>query len=79
MIRRMSKSRETSSEDYYPNFDLSYKILLIGDLRVGKTSILNNLNNKVFTPTYKPTSNILNFGFDSFHKVDNTIVRLVTW
>ena len=45
----------TDSEKLEPLFDVRYKLTLIGDNYVGKSSLLRSVNNEVFNPIIKNT------------------------
>jgi len=77
-------SKNVNNEDLYiykPETEFVYKIIVVGDPQVGKTSLLNNFIKKKFVKTYLPTVgvNILKHSFrfakESGGKVD--IVHLL--
>jgi Ras-related protein Rab-6A len=55
----------------------NYKIVIIGDINVGKTSILSRFRYGVFEPEYMPTLGIDFFSQNLFYE-DKTI-RLILW
>ncbi len=67
---------------YKPNTEFVYKILILGDPAVGKTSLLNNFFKKKFTKQYLPTIGvnilkyILQFGTKEKEKVE---INLMFW
>jgi small GTP-binding protein len=46
----MSKKQKTKEQE-----EIKYKLIVIGDENVGKTSILNRFKNNLFSPEYEPT------------------------
>jgi GTPase SAR1 family protein len=71
----MLRKKKIPVENHH--YDVSYKVILIGDAAVGKTSILKSLNKEHVNDLYIPT---IAFDFINFyHKIDNTIVRLQIW
>jgi len=67
---------EILSEDYI-NFDLSFKLIVIGDGGVGKSSLANNGIKKIFDETYKAT---VGFEFFTFNvKINDKVVKLQIW
>ena len=46
----MSKKQKTIEQE-----EIKYKLIVIGDENVGKTSILNRFKNNLFSPEYEPT------------------------
>ena len=46
----MSKMQKTIEQE-----EIKYKLIVIGDENVGKTSILNRFKNNLFSPEYEPT------------------------
>ena len=83
-----SSSSETSSsstEKYkfeilpedHTNFDLSFKLIVIGDSGVGKSCLTNNAVKNVFDDSYNAT---VGFEFFTFNiKLNNKIVKLQIW
>ncbi len=67
---------------YKPNTEFVYKILILGDPAVGKTSLLNNFIKKKFTKQYLPTIGvnilkyILQFATKEKEKVE---INLMFW
>ena len=67
---------EILSEDY-TNFDLSFKLIVIGDSGVGKSSLTNNGIKKIFNETYNAT---VGFEFFTFNvKMNDKVVKLQIW
>lgn len=67
---------------YRPDTEFIYKIIVIGDPAVGKTSLLNNFIKKRFTKTYIPTVgvNILKYILQFETKEgEKTEVNLMFW
>ncbi len=67
---------------YKPNTEFVYKILILGDPAVGKTSLLNNFIKKKFTKQYLPTIgvNILKYilQFETKEK-EKVEINLMFW
>ena len=55
----------------------TYKIVVLGDISVGKTSILSRFRYGIFEPEYMPTLGIDFFSQNLFYE-DKTI-RLILW
>ena len=55
-----------------------YKIIVIGDIGVGKTSLIKRYVHNIFSYTYKATIGV-DFALKSFNYDDKTIVRLQLW
>jgi small GTP-binding protein len=74
-------SKEEATEDIMLDFDAfikkKYKIVVLGDPNVGKTSIILKFTDNVFLRAYIPTMG-LNITQKMF-KVDNSAVELVIW
>jgi small GTP-binding protein len=67
---------EILSEDY-TNFDLSFKLIVIGNSGVGKSSLTNNGIKKIFNETYNAT---VGFEFFTFNvKMNDKVVKLQIW
>ena len=67
---------EVLAEDF-PNFDLSFKIIIIGDSSVGKSCLSIKATRNYFENFYSPT---VGFEFLTFMvKVDEKIVKLQIW
>ena len=63
--------------DDYPNFDLSFKIIIIGDSGVGKSCISIKATRNYFEDFYSPT---VGFEFLTFHvKVEDQAIKLQIW
>ena len=63
--------------DDYPNFDLSFKILIIGDSGVGKSCLAIKASKNLFEDHYVST---IGFEFFVFNiKIDNKIIKLQIW
>lgn len=58
--------------------DHLYKILVIGDLGTGKTSIIKRYVHRFFTQHYRATIGV-DFALKVIHWNENTIVRLQLW
>ena len=57
--------------------DIKIKVLVVGDVEVGKTTILNQFTKHEFYPSYSPTT-----GYDFFFvkfKTNNKILKLQIW
>ena len=67
---------EILSEDY-TNFDLSFKLIVIGNSGVGKSSLTNNGIKKIFNEAYNAT---VGFEFFTFNvKMNDKVVKLQIW
>ena len=67
---------EILPEDY-TNFDLSFKIIVIGDSGVGKSCLTNNAVKNIFDDSYNAT---VGFEFFTFNvKINDKIVKLQIW
>ena len=67
---------EILPEDY-SNFDLSFKLIVIGDSGVGKSCLTNNAIKNTFEDTYNAT---VGFEFFTFNiKLNNKVVKLQIW
>ena len=63
--------------DDYANYDLSFKLIVIGDSGVGKSCLTNKATKNVFETAYNTT---IGFEFFSFNIIfDITIIRLQIW
>ena len=61
----------------FPNFDLSFKIILVGDSGVGKSCISVKASRNYFEDFYSPT---VGFEFFTFNvKVENQNIKLQIW
>ena len=69
-------SYEILSEDY-TNFDLSYKLIVIGDSGVGKSCLTNNAVKNIFEDRYNAT---VGFEFYTFNvKICEKVIKLQIW
>ena len=69
-------SYEILSENYL-EYDISFKIIVIGDSGVGKSCLTNKATKNVFEDTYNAT---VGFEFFSFNlKLDEKIIKLQIW
>ena len=67
---------EILSEDY-TNFDLSYKLIVIGDSGVGKSCLTNNAVKNIFEDRYNAT---VGFEFYTFNvKICEKVIKLQIW
>ena len=63
--------------DEYTQFDLSFKIIVIGDSGVGKSCLTNNATKNIFEESYNAT---IGFEFFSFNiKLHGKIIKLQIW
>ncbi|CAI2357742.1 unnamed protein product [Caenorhabditis sp. 36 PRJEB53466] len=60
------------------NDKISYKVLVIGDPGVGKTSIIRRFVHNVFTTNYKVTIGV-DFALKILPVDENTVVHLQIW
>ena len=59
------------------NFDLSFKLIVIGDSGVGKSCLTNNAVKNIFDDTYNAT---VGFEFCTFNvKINDKVVKLQIW
>ena len=81
----MTENQESKVGDYkyeilpddYTQYDLSFKIIVIGDSGVGKSCLTNKATKNVFEDTYNAT---VGFEFFSFNlKLDEKIIKLQIW
>lgn len=73
----MTTMRRTKEEIEDTDCSVDYKVIIIGESRVGKTSIVNRLNNNKFQE-----NTISTVGIDFvnvFYKIDNVRVKLQIW
>ena len=67
---------EILSEDY-TNFDLSFKLIVIGDSGVGKSCLTNNAIKSTFNDAYNAT---VGFEFFTFNiKLNDKVIKLQRW
>ena len=67
---------ELLPEDYL-DFDLAYKLIVIGDPGVGKSCLTNNAVKNVFDAAYNAT---INFGFFTFNvRMNEKVIKLQIW
>ena len=59
------------------NPDLSFKVIIIGDSFVGKSSLINKAVKNEFETTYNATLGFEYFSF--FVKFENTLLKLQIW
>jgi Ras-related protein Rab-32 len=62
----------------YERKELLYKILVVGDIGVGKTSFIKRYVHNIFSPHYKSTIGV-DFALKVIKWDDNTNVRLQLW
>ena len=63
--------------DDYAQYDLNFKIIVIGNGGVGKSSLTNKATKNIFIQEYNPT---IGFEFFSFNvKLDNKVIKLQIW
>ena len=63
--------------DDYTQYDLSFKIIVIGDSGVGKSCLTNKATKNVFEDSYNAT---VGFEFFSFNlKLNDKIIKLQIW
>ena len=73
----MSDLRCQILSDDFPNFDLSFKLIIVGDSGVGKSCLSIKASRNYFEDFYSPT---VGFEFLSFNvKVEDKIVKLQIW
>lgn len=67
---------EVLSEDY-SNYDLSFKIIVIGDSGVGKSCLTMRATKNLFDTNYNAT---VGFEFFTFNvKINNQVIKLQVW
>ena len=63
--------------DDFLQYDLSFKIIVIGDSGVGKSCLTNRATTNLFEDTYNAT---VGFEFLSFNvKIDEKVIKLQIW
>jgi len=63
--------------DDYTQYDLSFKIIVIGDSGVGKSCLTNKATNNIFNDNYNAT---VGFEFFTFNiKINGKIIKLQIW
>ena len=73
----MSDLRCQILSDDFPNFDLSFKLIIVGDSGVGKSCLSIKASRNYFEDFYSPT---VGFEFLSFStNIDNKIIKLQIW
>ena len=61
----------------YPSYDLSFKIIIIGDSGVGKSSLIQRASKDNFSENYQAT---IGFEFCTFNtKINDKIIRCQVW
>ena len=64
-------------DDKYPNYDLSFKVIIIGNSGVGKSCLSIKATKNIFENNYLAT---VGFEFFSFNiKIDGKIIKLQIW
>jgi small GTP-binding protein len=73
----MEKNYEILPEDY-PNYDLSFKVIVIGNSGVGKSCLSVKATKNIFTESYSAT---IGFEFFTFNiKLNNNkVIKLQIW
>ena len=74
------KSNKTRDYEILPDqekFDLSFKIIVIGDSNVGKSSLANKAIKNKFNPGYSATLGFEYFSY--FIKIDDKVIKLQIW
>ena len=83
--KEQNSKPETSKEDFkfeilaedYTNFDLSFKLIVIGDSGVGKSCLTNNAVKNIFDDSYNAT---VGFEFFTFNvKINDKVIKLQIW
>ena len=79
----MEENKEEKSEEYeilpddYPKYDLSFKIIIIGDSGVGKSCLSVKATKNIFDNNYIAT---VGFEFFNFNlKLQEKVIRLQIW
>ena len=67
---------EILGEDY-PKFDLSFKVIMIGDSNVGKEDFRLNLKKNVFEDSYSATIGFEYFPFNM--RIQDKVIKLYIW
>ncbi len=63
--------------DYYPKFDISYKIIVIGDSFVGKSCLTSRATQETFDYNYNST---IGFGFFTLMmQLKSKVMKLQIW
>ena len=77
MIQEENKSTYEILPDDYTQYDLSFKLIVIGDSGVGKSCLTNKATKNIFKDTYNAT---VGFEFFTFNiKIDGKIIKLQIW
>ena len=64
-------------EDDYPNYDLSFKLIVIGDSGVGKSCLTSKATKNIFEIAYNTT---IGFEFFCFNlKIKDKVIKLQIW
>ena len=72
----MAHTAQTKSKKL-PDHDVQYKVLILGESRIGKTSILKRLNNEEFT---EQTISTVGIDFiNVFYDIESVCVKLQIW
>ena len=71
------KSEILNVPSEYSNYDINFKVIVIGDSGVGKTCITNQAVKNVFTDKYQATIGMEIFTL--FIKLDDKIIKLQIW
>ena len=83
--KEQNSTTETPKEDFkyeilaedYTNFDLSFKLIVIGDSGVGKSCLTNNAVKNIFDDSYNAT---VGFEFFTFNvKINDKVIKLQIW
>eukprot|EP00906_Rhabdomonas_costata_P007876 RCo011256 len=76
-VSSSSLPRKIDDADDGQRNELLYKVLVVGDMGVGKTSIIKRYVHNIFTPNYKATIGV-DFGLKELHWEHN-IIRVQLW
>ena len=72
------KKQGTDNSNGYPKNEHLYKVLVIGELGTGKTSIIKRYVHQFFSQHYRATIGV-DFALKVVHWDQNTVIRLQLW
>ena len=76
-MKKDSNNDSLDFDDDYGEYEINFKIIIVGDSGVGKTSIISNATKKTFEEQYTPT---LGFEFFTYTtKIKNKNIKLQIW
>ena len=76
MVDKNKYNYQILSKDY-EKYDMSFKVLILGNAETGKSKIALRINNNKYDDIYDKT---IGFEFFSFNiKINNTVVKIQIW